>query len=135
MIIRGTRARTVFTKERGILHSRHSHIIHFIKEKEVGNNIALACFTLNFRNIIMACYTTHLASGETLLYKIIKSGTIRIYLDASAELSIPTQIINPCINLTWRMPRFIKDILCETKRQETMSRRRYTVTKKGLNAL
>ena len=129
------RARTVFTRERGTLHSRHSHIIHFIKENEVGNNTSLACFIINLKNIIMACYTAHLASGETLLYKIIKSGTIRIYLDAPAELLIPTQIMNPCINLTWRMPRFIKDILCETKRQETMSRRRYTVTKKGLNAL
>ena len=46
----------------------------------------------------MACYTAHLALGETLLCQSIKSGTISRYLNAAADLSIPAKMMNPCLD-------------------------------------
>ena len=94
-VVGGTRTRTLSSKDAGTLYSRQKHFINFIKEKELGNNVALTGFTLNVRNITMSCYTAYLASGATLLCKTIKSGTIKRYLSAVSELSAPTQMMNP----------------------------------------
>ena len=68
-IVRGTRQRTVSTKESGTLCSRQGHFIKKLEDKKLGKNIALKGFSLNIRNVIMACYTVHLAGGHTLLCK------------------------------------------------------------------
>ena len=70
-ILEANRTMTISSKESGTIHSRQNHCIKCIKEKELGNNVALVGFTLNVRNIIMACYTAHLASGATLLCKLL----------------------------------------------------------------
>lgn len=66
-IVGGTRSRTMSSKEIGTLHSRQNHLINFLADKKLGRNVALKGFTLNIRNIIMACYTANLAAGETLV--------------------------------------------------------------------
>ena len=79
--------------------------------------------------IIMACYTAHLATGETLLCKSIKSSTIIRYLSAAAELSIPAKMLNPCLDIMGNLSRYIKDIMNELKRWESIPKRRESVTK------
>ena len=117
------------SKDAGTLYSRQKHFINFIKEKELGNNVALTGFTLNVRNIIMACYTAYLASGATLLCKTIRSDTIKRYLKAAAELSAPAQMMNPTLDLMGNLSVFIKDIIHEAKRWESMPNRREPLTK------
>ena len=72
----------------------------------------------------MACYTAYLASGATLLCKTIKSGAIKRYLSAAAELSVPAQMMNPALNLIDKNQLFIRDILRETQKRESMPNRR-----------
>ena len=91
--------------------------------------MALAGFTLNVRNIIMSCYTAYLASGATLLCKTIKVDTIKRYLSAAAELSIPAQMVNPCLDLMGKTSVYIRNILYEARRWESMPNRREPVTK------
>ena len=67
----GTRSRTMSAKDIGTLFSRQKHFIKFLSDKKLGKNVALKGFTLNIRNIIMACYTAHLATGHTLMCKTI----------------------------------------------------------------
>ena len=128
-VVGGTRTRTLSSKDAGTLYSRQKHFINFIKEKELGNNVALTGFTLNVRNIIMACYTAYLASGATLLCKTIKADTIKRYLKAAAELSAPAQMMNPTLDLMGNLSVFIKDIIHEAKRWESMPNRREPLTK------
>ena len=77
----------------------------------------------------MACYTAYLASGETLLYKAIKANTIRKYLDAAAELSMPAKLMNPCLDIRGNLSTHIKDIIKEIKRWEKIPNRKELVTK------
>jgi len=91
--------------------------------------VALAGFTLNVRNIIMSCYTAYLASGATLLCKTIKVDTINRDLSATAELSIPAQMVNPCLDLMEKTSVYIRNILYEARRWESMPDRREPVTK------
>ena len=128
-VVGGTRTRTMSSKESGTIHSRQNHYLNFIKEKELGNNVALVGFSLNVRNIIMACYTAHLDSGATLLCETIKSGTIKRYLSAAAELSVPAQMMNPTLNLMGKTSVFITDILQKAQRWESMPNRREPITK------
>ena len=128
-VVGGTRTRTLSSKDAGTLYSRQKHFINFIKEKEVGNNVALTGFTLNVRNIIMACYTAYLASEATLLCKTIKSDTIKRYLSVASELSAPAQMMNPTLDLMGNLSVFIKDIIHEAKRWESMPNRREPLTK------
>ena len=75
-VVGGTRSRTMSSKEIGTLRSRQNHFIKFLPDKKLGKNVALKGFTLNIRNIIMACYTANLAAGETLMCKTIISGAV-----------------------------------------------------------
>ena len=117
------------TKQIGTLCSRKQHFIKFLNNIKLGNNFALKGFTLITRNIIMACYTAYLASGETLLCKTIKSSTIKRYLDAAAELSTHAQMINPCLDIMGNQSVYITNILKELKRWESMPNRKEPVTK------
>ena len=117
------------SKELGTLHSRQRHFIKFLEIKNLGNNVALKGFTVNTRNIIMACYAAHLASGETLLCKSIRSGTILRYLSAAADLSVPANITNPCLDIMGKQSQYIKDIINEVRRWESIPNRREPLTK------
>ena len=117
------------TKELGTLHSRQRHFIKFLNSKNLGNNVALKGFTVNTRNIIMACYAADLASGQTLLCKAIRSGTISRYLSAASDLSIKANIANPCLDILGKQSKYIKDILNEVKRWESIPNRREPITK------
>ena len=117
------------SKELGTLCSRQQHFVKFLHSIKLGNNVALKGFTLTIRNIIMACYTAHLASGHTLLCKTIRSGTITKYLNAAAELSIPAKMINPTLDIHGKQSHFIKDIIKELKRWETVPNRKEPLTK------
>ena len=64
-IVTGTRSRIMSTKQIGTLCSRQQHFLKFLDQIKLGNNVALKSFSLTTRNIIMACYTAHLATGET----------------------------------------------------------------------
>ena len=103
------------TKQIGTLCSRQQHFLKFLEQIKLGNNVALKGFSLTTRNIIMACYTAHLATGETLLCKSIKSSTILRYLSAAAELSIPAKMLNPCLDIMGHFSSHIKDIINELK--------------------
>ena len=102
----------------------------FLNNIKLGNNFALKGFTLITRNIIMACYTAYLASGETLLCKTIKSSTIKRYLSAAVELSTHANMINPCLDIMGKQSTYITNILKELKRWESMPNRKEPVTKK-----
>ena len=106
------------TKAIGTLCSRQNHFINFLSDKKLGKNVALKGFTLDVRNIIMACYTANLAAGETLLCKTIKSDTVLRYLSAAAELSVPAKMMNPCLNIMGNKSNYISDIIHELKRWE-----------------
>ena len=62
--IEGTRTRFISIKDAGTLRYRETHFIKFIKDMKLGNNVALQSFTPLIRNVIIAYYTTHLASGR-----------------------------------------------------------------------
>ena len=81
----------------------------------------------------MACYTANLVAGDNILSMTLKSGTISRYLCAAADMSIPANMMNPCLDLTGKQSRFIKDILHEVKRWETMPNRREPITKDIIN--
>ena len=117
------------TKDIGTLCSRQNHFIKFLSDKKLGKNVALKGFTLNVRNIIMACYTVSLATGNTLMCKTIASGTLKRYLGAAAELSRPANMMNPCLDIMGKQSRYISDIIKELKRWESIPNRREPVTK------
>ena len=77
----------------------------------------------------MACYTVHLVSGQTLLCKTIKSGTVKRYLAAAAELSIPAKMMNPTLDIMGNQSAYIKNIIKECQRWESMPDRKEPVTK------
>ena len=117
------------TKALGTLCSRQQHFIKFLHIIKLGNNVALKGFTLTVRNIIMACYTAHLVSGQNLLCMSIKSGTVSRYLVAASELSLPAKMMNPCLDIMGKQSTYIKDILKESKRWEAIPNRKEPVTK------
>ena len=61
--------------------------------------------------------------------KTIKSSTFLRYLSASAELSIPASMMNPCWNTIGNQSNHITAIIKELKRWKYMPNRRETVTK------
>ena len=77
----------------------------------------------------MACYAANLVAGETLLCKTIRSGTILRYLSAAAELSVPANMMNPCLNIMGKQSSYINDIIHELRRWESIPDRREPVTK------
>ena len=77
----------------------------------------------------MACYAADLVSGKNLLCMTLKAGTILRYLQAAAELSIPANLMNPCLDITGKQSRYIRDIITEMKRWESIPDRREPVTK------
>ena len=96
---------------------------------KLDTNVALQGFTQIVRNIIMACYTAHLASGKTLLCRAIKTLTIKKYLKAATYLYIPFQMMNPTLNLLGNQSKYIGDILHESTRWEFIPGRREPLTK------
>ena len=128
-IVNGARSRTTSDKELRTFHSRQHNFLKFLLKSHLGNNPALIGYTQEVRNTIMACYTADLVAGENILCMSLKSGTILRYLQAAAELSIPSNMMNPCIDVTGKQSRFIKDILHEVKRWEIMPNRQEPVTK------
>ena len=81
----------------------------------------------------MACYTAYLATGETLLCKSIKTNTIIRYLNAAAELSTLAKLMNPCLDIMGNQSTYIKDILRELKRWESIPNCKEPLTKKWSN--
>ena len=77
----------------------------------------------------MACYTAEIASGQNILCMSIKSGTVLRYLAAAAELSIPFNLINPCLDIFGKRSKHINNIITELKRWECIPNRREPVTK------
>ena len=77
----------------------------------------------------MACYAANLVSGDNILCQTLKSGTIARYLSAAAELSTAANTINPCLDITGKQSRHIKDITNEVRRWEVIPDRREPVTK------
>ena len=77
----------------------------------------------------MACYAADLVAGENLLCMTLKAGTILCYLQAAAELSIPANMMNPCLDITGKQSKYIRDIITEMKRWESIPDRREPVTK------
>ena len=59
----------------------------------------------------MACYAADLVAGDNLLCMSLKAGTILRYLQAAAELSIPANVMNPCLDITGKQSKYIKDII------------------------
>ena len=77
----------------------------------------------------MACYAADLVAGENLLCMTLKADTILRYLQAAAELSIPANMMNPCLDITGKQSKYIRDIITEMKRWESIPDRREPVTK------
>ena len=98
-VVGESRSRFMLSKDSRTLLSRQLHFMEFIKAMKLDNNVALTGFTTLTRNVIMTCYVSHLATGNTLLCKSIKSGIIFKYLSAAADLSKPAQMMNPTIDI------------------------------------
>ena len=77
----------------------------------------------------MTYYAANLVAGETLLCKTIRSGTILRYLSAAAELSVPANMMNPCLNIMGKQSSYINDIIHELRRWKSIPDRREPVTK------
>ena len=77
----------------------------------------------------MACYTAYLASGQNLICKTIKAGTISRYLNAAAELSVSENMINPCLDTSGKQSKHIRNIITEVRRWEIIPNRREPITK------
>ena len=127
-IVNGTRSRNLANKEFRTLQSRQTNLIEFLIKIKIGNNPTLHGYTQETRNIIMACYTANLVSGENILCETLKSGTISRYLSAASELSTLSNVINPCLDVTGKQSKHIKDIINEVKRWESIPDRREPVT-------
>ena len=97
-VINRTGSRNITNKEVRTFQSRQQHFIKFLNNTKLGNNVSLKGFSQNVRNTIMACYTAYLASGQNLICKTIKAGTISRYLNAAAELSVSENMMNPCLD-------------------------------------
>ena len=80
--------------------------------------------------MIMACYAVALCNDQTLLKKRILSSTIDMYLAAAARLSAPFEKLDPCKNAFGQKSNFIKAVLKEHKRWESMPNRRDPLTPK-----
>ena len=115
-IVKGTGQRNRTAKELGTLRSRQRNFVKFLLKSKLGNNTSLLGYSQNTRNIIMACYAADLVAGENLLCMTLKAGTILCYLQAAAELSIPANMMNPCLDITGKQPKYIRDIITEVKR-------------------
>jgi hypothetical protein len=83
----------------------------------------------------MACYTANLVSGDNLLCTTLKTGTILRYLNAAAEFSLSANITNPCLDTNGKQSKYVKDILNEVKRWETVPNRREPVTNEIIDYL
>ena len=116
-------------KEARTYQSRQQHFVNFLLRHKLGKNIALKGFSQNIRNTIMACYTADLASGQNLLFMSLKSSTIIRYLAAAADLSIPYNQMNPCLDMYGKRSKQINNIITEIKRWENIPNRREPVTK------
>lgn len=80
------------------------------------------------RAFVMACYTLHLAKGETLVCRSIKAKTMQAYLRAVEELSAARSVMSPLIGLDGNRSAYITRILNECKRWEGMPNKREPVT-------
>ena len=128
-IVRGTRSRNSSNKELRTLYTRQQHFIKFLNKSKLGNDPTIFKYSQNVRNIIMACYTADLVAGQNILCKSLKSTTITRYLKAAADLSIRSDITNPCLNTNGKVSEHIKSIINEVKRWESMPDRREPMTK------
>ena len=77
----------------------------------------------------MAYYAANLVAGDNIHCMTLKHGTILRYLHAAAELSLSANIPNPCLDITGKQSKYIKDILHEVKRWESVPDRREPLTK------
>jgi hypothetical protein len=132
-IVRGARSRTISDKESGTRRTRQQHFLKFLNKSNLGNNISLSGFSQNIRNIIMACYTADLASGQNILCISLKSGTILRYLATAAELSLPHNQMNPCLDIYGKRSKHINNIINEIKRWENIPNRREPVSKQMID--
>ena len=128
-VVGGTRIQLTTDKGAWTLRSRQDLFMRFFQEVHLGNNISLIGFTQVVRNVIMAGYVAHLVSGQTLLYRYIKSYAIRKYLKATSNLSIPFQMMNSTMDLQAKELKLIKDMFRESHRWEFMTKCREPITK------
>ena len=59
----------------------------------------------------------------------IKAGTISRYLVAAAELLLSAKMMNPCLDIMEKQSVYIKDILKESEKWESIPNRKEPVTK------
>jgi len=83
---------------------------------------------LTTNNVVLACYTLHLCSGNTILCRAILSGTIMQYLSAAGQLYTSRGIRSPALDIRGRYASTITVILNECKRWETVKDRREPLT-------
>ena len=128
-VVGGPKTRLTTDKDARTLRSRQDHFLRFLSDMHLGTNVSLKEFTQVIRNVIMVCYVAHLASGQTLLCRSIKTCTIRKYLKAASDLSIPFQMMNPTVDIQAKESEFIKDILYDAHYCESMPKCREHITK------
>lgn len=80
------------------------------------------------RSLVMACYTVHLAVGETLTCRSIKAKTMKQYLRAVEELSYARNVSSPLITLNGERSKYVTRILNECQRWEDIPNKREPVT-------
>ena len=83
----------------------------------------------------MACYATHLAQGQNLRCKELKSKTIRLYLKAAEQFIASGKQMSPLIDHFGNTAPLIQSVLHEVKRWEQIPKRREPLTKPMVLAL
>ena len=80
------------------------------------------------RNFSMAMYAQHLIDGNNLACLTIKTGTVRFYMKAAADLCKPRRLISPSISVDRNKSDWVESVLKGHKRWKEMPNRQEPVT-------
>ena len=94
--------------------SRQAHWLEFVLKHELPNAV-LSSLNNRDKKIVLAVYTADLANNNTILFRSIKSGTIKQYLRAAASFSVATQFLTPQLEIYGKWYFWIKKVLQEVR--------------------
>ncbi len=99
-----------------------------MKSIKLQDDLFLVGYSKENKNIVMASFAAHLAMGNTILCKAIRSKTIEQYLLAVISLYRTHGYENPMLDSSTKRSSLINDIILEQKRWEEKPNRREPLT-------
>ena len=95
---------------------------------EFQDNPFLSGFSQVTRNLIMAAYAIFLISGQNLVCRTIRSGTVKQYLSAVTKLFTNADIMDPCLDKYGTTNKYLKAVYKEAVRWESIPNRAEPLT-------